>query len=162
MFCLTSGPIDSSALRAALENPACGACVEFEGLVRNHNEGRTVLRLEYEAYGALAVKEGEAIVREARAKFRIEEAACVHRTGMLEIGDMAVWVGVASAHRGEAFKACAWIIDTVKQRVPIWKREHYADGTDEWVNCAACAPGHDPAAAGLHDVPGSMDTDLGA
>ncbi|MCD6025470.1 MAG: molybdopterin-converting factor chain 2 [Fibrobacteria bacterium] len=162
MFRLTSEPIDSAGLRAALENPACGACVAFEGLVRNHNEGRTVLRLEYEAYGALAVKEGEAIVREARAKFRIEEAACVHRTGLLEIGDMAVWVGVASAHRGEAFKACAWIIDTVKQRVPIWKREHYADGTDQWVNCAACAPGHEHVAGPIPNDPGSMDADLGA
>jgi molybdopterin synthase catalytic subunit len=163
MFRLTSEPIDSAALRVDLENPACGACVSFEGLVRNHNEGRTVLRLEYEAYGALAVKEGEAIVREARARFRIEEAACVHRTGMLEIGDMAVWVGVSSAHRGAAFEACAWIIDAVKARVPIWKREHYADGTDEWVNCAACAdPAHDHAAKDFSGGPGSIDADLGA
>ena len=149
-FRLASEPINAAGLRAALENPACGACVTFEGLIRNHNEGRAVLRLEYEAYGALAVREGEAIVREARAKFRIEEAACVHRTGMLEIGEMAVWVGVSSAHRGEAFKACAYIIDTVKQRVPIWKREHYADGTDEWVNCAQCASPVDEHATHAH------------
>jgi molybdopterin synthase catalytic subunit len=138
-FRLTSETIDSIGLRAFLENPASGACVVFEGLIRNHNEGRAVLRLEYEAYGALAVKEGEAILREARERFHIKEAVCAHRTGLLEIGEMAVWVGVSSAHRGEAFKACAYIIDTVKQRVPIWKREHYADGTDEWVNCAQCA-----------------------
>jgi molybdopterin synthase catalytic subunit len=163
MFRLTSEPIDAAGLRAMLENPACGACVTFEGLVRNHNDGRTVLRLEYEAYGALALKEGESILRAARAKFRIEEAACVHRTGMLEIGDMAVWVGVSSAHRGEAFEACAWIIDTVKQRVPVWKREHYADGTDEWVNCAACAdPGHAHGDASQGGDPGSIDVDLGA
>jgi molybdopterin synthase catalytic subunit len=159
LFRLTAETIDVAGLRASLENPACGACVAFEGLIRNHNEGRRVLRLEYEAYAALANKEGEAIVRDALAKFGIEEAVCVHRTGLLEIGEMAVWVGAASAHRGEAFKACSYIIDTVKQRVPIWKREHYADGTDEWVNCAACAPGHEhPPASG----PGSMDADLGA
>ena len=180
IFELTSETIDSIGLRASLENPTCGACVTFEGLIRNHNEGRKVLRLEYEAYGALANKEGEAIVREALKRFRIEEASCVHRTGLLEIGEMAVWVGVSSAHRGEAFKACSYIIDTVKQRVPIWKREHYADGTDEWVNCAACATPADasahehtadhPHARGtgigtlknLPNGPGSMDGDLGA
>jgi molybdopterin synthase catalytic subunit len=177
VFALTDTPIDATALRAALENPACGACVTFEGLIRNHNEGRAVNRLEYEAYGALAVKEGEAIVREALKRFRIEEAACVHRTGLLEIGEMAVWVGVSSAHRGEAFKACAYIIDTVKQRVPVWKREHYVDGTDEWVNCASCAtPGPEERAAdhphahgtgvgtlkNLPNGPGSVDADLGA
>jgi molybdopterin synthase catalytic subunit len=179
MFRLTSDPIDAVSLRVALENPACGACVTFEGLIRDHNEGRRVLRLEYEAYQALAVKEGEAIVREARARFGIEAAACVHRTGMLEIGEMAVWVGASSAHRGEAFKACAFIIDTVKQRVPIWKREHYADGTDEWVNCAACEVAGPDDSGGAHghshlpgtgrgtlknlpNGPGSMDADLGA
>ena len=176
MFRLTSETIDSIGLKASLENPACGACVTFEGLIRNHNEGRKVLRLEYESYAALAVKEGEAIVQEALKRFRIEEAACVHRTGLLEIGEMAVWVGVASAHRGEAFKACSYIIDTVKQRVPIWKREHYADGTDEWVNCAQCAdPVHEhtpdhPHAHGtgigtlknLPNGPDGMDSDLGA
>ena len=177
MFRLTPASIDAESLRAALENPACGACVTFEGLIRNHNEGRAVLRLEYEAYGALALKEGEAIVREARARFRIEEAACVHRTGLLEIGEMAVWVGVSSAHRGEAFKACAYIIDTVKQRVPIWKREHYADGSKEWVDCTCATPDSGAGAehAPLHahgtgkgtlktlpNGPGSMDADLGA
>jgi molybdopterin synthase catalytic subunit len=175
MFRLTAQAIDARALHAALENPACGACVTFEGLIRNHNEGRAVSRLEYEAYGALAVKEGEAIAREARARFRIEEAACVHRTGLLEIGEMAVWVGVSSAHRGEAFKACAYIIDTVKQRVPIWKREHYADGSAEWVDCTTCVAPDSETAAEPHvhgtgrgtlktlpNGPGSMDADLGA
>jgi molybdopterin synthase catalytic subunit len=177
-FRLTSTPIDAAGLRAALDNPTCGACVTFEGLIRNHNDGRSVLQLEYESYAALAVKEGEAIVRAAMEKFRIAEAACVHRTGLLQIGEMAVWVGVASAHRGEAFQACAYIIDTVKQRVPIWKREHYADGTDEWVNCAQCAPAHSGAShdhvhshahetgpgtlKGLPNGPGSLDADFGA
>jgi molybdopterin synthase catalytic subunit len=143
MFRLTNKPIDAAALRAELENAAAGACVAFEGIVRNHNDGRSVLRLEYEAYPALANKEGEDIVRAALEKFGILGAACVHRVGPLEIGGMAVWVGVAAAHRGAAFDACRYIIDEVKRRVPIWKREFYADGTVEWVGCAGCAqPDH--------------------
>jgi molybdopterin synthase catalytic subunit len=143
MFRLTDKPIDAAALRTALENEAAGACVTFEGIVRNHNDGRSVLRLEYEAYPALANKEGDEIVRAALERFQILDATCVHRVGALEIGGMAVWVGVVSAHRGAAFDACRYIIDTVKQRVPIWKREFYADGTVEWVGCAGCAdPGH--------------------
>lgn len=138
MFRLTDKPIDPAALRVELENDSAGACVTFEGIVRNHNDGRSVLRLEYEAYPALANKEGEEIVSAALERFDILGATCVHRTGALEIGGMAVWVGVASAHRGAAFEACRYIIDTVKQRVPIWKREFYADGTVEWVGCAGC------------------------
>jgi molybdopterin synthase catalytic subunit len=138
-FSLSSAPIDAVRLRALLENRAAGACVTFEGIVRDHNDGRSVLRLEYEAYPALALKEGEAILAAARARFEILGALCVHRTGPLEIGGMAVWVGVAAAHRGAAFDACRFVIDEVKKRVPIWKREFYADGKIEWVNCAACA-----------------------
>ena len=137
-FFLSSEPLDTAALRAALENPACGAVVAFEGLVRDHNDGRAVRRLEYEAYPALAVTEGAAILREARERFGVPDIRCAHRTGLLEIGDMAVWVGVASGHRGEAFAACRYVIDEVKRRVPVWKREHYVDGTDDWVNCAGC------------------------
>lgn len=144
MFRLTDKPIDAATLRAELENDAAGASVTFEGIVRNHNDGRSVLRLEYEAYLALANNEGEEIVRAAREKFDILGATCVHRTGGLAIGDMAVWVGVAAAHRGEAFDACRYIIDTVKHRVPIWKREFYTDGSVEWVGCA----GYDSPHAG--------------
>jgi molybdopterin synthase catalytic subunit len=147
-FRLSSVPIDGAALRAALENSAAGACVMFEGVVRDHNDGRSVLRLEYEAYPALALREGEAILREAGERFNILGASCVHRAGALEIGGMAVWVGVVAAHRGEAFDACRYIIDTVKQRVPIWKREFYADGTVEWVGCAGCDVVKKPAGNG--------------
>jgi molybdopterin synthase catalytic subunit len=142
MFRLTSAPIDAAALRAELDNAACGGVVIFEGIVRDHNDGRRVLRLEYEAYEALALKEGAAILDEAVRDAGVAAAVCVHRLGPLAIGDAAVWVGVASAHRGEAFDACRRIIDEVKRRVPIWKREFYADGTESWVNCAAC---EDPA-----------------
>jgi molybdopterin synthase catalytic subunit len=98
-----------------------------------------VTRLEYEAFEALADKEGERIVREAIERFGITKAACVHRIGALAIGDLAVWVGVSSRHRAEAFAACRYIIDEVKHRVPIWKKEHYANGDSGWVNCERCA-----------------------
>jgi len=107
--------------------------------VRNHNEGHEVTRLEYEAFEALAIKEGERIINEATQKFGVLKAACVHRVGELGIGDVAVWVGVSSAHRGEAFDACRYIIDAVKHRLPIWKKEHYVNGDSGWVNCERCA-----------------------
>lgn len=139
MFILSATPIDPEAFKRTLAHPAAGGYASFEGWVRNHNEGRAVARLEYEAYDALAVKEGERILAEAREKFAIEGAACVHRTGLLEIGEQAVWVGAAAAHRGEAFAACRYVIDQVKIRVPIWKKEHYVDGDSGWVNCQHCA-----------------------
>ena len=93
--------------------------------------------------------EGEKVIAEARAKFAILHAHCVHRTGMLEIGECAVWVGVSSAHRDEAFIACRYIIDQVKVRLPIWKKEHYADGNSGWVNCERCAEHAHPSAVSL-------------
>ncbi len=134
-FRFSDTPINSHALQATLNHPTAGGYVAFEGWVRNHNEGQPVLRLEYEAYPELAISEGQKIIDAALQKFSITGAACVHRVGLLEIGDMAVWVGVAAAHRGAAFDACRYIIDEVKQRVPIWKKEHYASGDSGWVNC---------------------------
>ena len=119
--------------------PDCGGYVTFEGWVRNRNEGQDVHALEYQAYEQLAVKEGNRIIAEAAEKFPITKAVCVHRVGALEIGDLAVWVAVSSGHRDEAFKACRYIIDEVKHRVPIWKKEHYTNGDSGWVNCEACA-----------------------
>jgi adenylyltransferase/sulfurtransferase len=145
-FSFSSGPLEPGRYREALEDRAAGGFASFEGWVRDHNEGRTVQRLEYEAFEALAVKEGERIVAEAVARFGVTHAACVHRVGPLAIGELAVWVGVSSAHRGEAFAACRYIIDEVKHRVPIWKKEHYTDGDSGWVNCERCA-----AAAHDHD-----------
>ncbi|MGC3982028.1 MAG: molybdenum cofactor biosynthesis protein MoaE [Steroidobacteraceae bacterium] len=136
-FNFTDVRIDNQALQVTLNHPTAGGFVAFEGWVRNHNEGQPVLRLEYEAFAELAVKEGQRIVDEALKKFGITGAVCVHRVGLLEIGDMAVWVGVAAAHRGAAFDACRYIIDEVKQRVPIWKKEHYASGDSGWINCEA-------------------------
>jgi molybdopterin/thiamine biosynthesis adenylyltransferase/molybdopterin synthase catalytic subunit len=152
-FSFTREKIDESALRRQLFDPAAGGYTSFEGWVRDHNEGFAVRHLEYEAFEPLAVKEGERIVAEAIARFGIEHAACVHRIGDLAIGDMAVWVGVSAGHRAEAFLACRYIIDEVKHRVPIWKKEHYQNGDSGWVNCERCAA---PAAdhttyAGTHE-----------
>jgi molybdopterin synthase catalytic subunit len=134
-FRFSDTAIDSQSLQTTLNHPTAGGFVAFEGWVRNHNEGQPVLRLEYEAFAELAIKEGQRIIDEALEQFAITGAVCVHRVGLLEIGDMAVWVGVAAAHRGAAFDACRHIIDEVKLRVPIWKKEHYASGDSGWVNC---------------------------
>lgn len=133
-FRLSDTPIDVGNERGALDHAAAGACVSFEGWVRNHNEGRAVQRLDYQAYAALAASEGEAILTEAIARFQVREARCIHRVGSLAIGDLAVWAGVSADHRDAAFAACRWIIDEVKHRVPIWKNEHYADGESGWLH----------------------------
>ncbi len=141
-FTIANGPIDQDALRRVVEDVRCGAAVFFEGRVRNHNEGRSVLRLEYEVYEPLAVSEGQRIIGEARERWPILGAVGVHRAGLLELGDVAVVVGVVSPHRDEAFQAARYIIDEAKARLPIWKREHYEDGDAHWVNCRRCAAAH--------------------
>lgn len=133
-FALAAAPLDPQALQAALRDDRAGACASFEGWVRDHNEGRAVDGLRYEAYVELAEREGAAILAEARARFDILGARCVHRIGELAIGELAVWVGVSAAHRDAAFAACRWIIDEVKARVPIWKHERYAEGDAGWLH----------------------------
>ncbi len=133
-FRLSDVMIDVGTERRALDHAAAGACVGFEGWVRNHNDGRAVLQLGYQAYAPLAESEGEAILAEAMTRFQLREACCIHRVGLLAIGDLAVWVGVSADHRDAAFSACRWIIDEVKLRVPIWKNEHYADGESGWLH----------------------------
>ncbi len=120
-----------------------GAYSAFEGWVRNHHLGKGVVSLEYEAYEALAVKEGDRILREAVKRYGIQQARCVHRIGHLYPGDLAVWVGVTAVHRSAAFDACRYIIDQVKARVPIWKHEFYEDGSHEWVDPTDCRCGSD-------------------
>lgn len=134
-FALTDAAIDPQPLQAGLEHPAAGALATFEGCVRNHADGRAVHLLEYQVYPELAQAEGERVVAEAVSRYDIIGAHCTHRSGILHIGDIAVWVGVAAAHRGAAFDACRYIIDEIKQRLPIWKRETYAEGDSGWVNC---------------------------
>lgn len=138
-FSVSNVAIDVAATRQAVADHACGALAVFEGWVRNHNEGRQVARLEYEVYRPLAEKEGARIIDEAIEKFGVSDALCIHREGLLELGDCAVIVCVSSPHRGEAFDACRYIIDQAKIRLPIWKKEHYLSGTSEWVNCEHCA-----------------------
>jgi molybdopterin synthase catalytic subunit len=134
MFLLSESRIDLDSEKRALENIAAGACVTFEGWVRNHNEGRDVLRLDYQAFAPLALKEGTDILAEAAVRYPIRAARAIHRTGSLALGELAVWIGVSADHRGAAFDACRWIIDEIKLRVPIWKNEHYADGESGWLH----------------------------
>ena len=134
MFRLSENPIDAATLTRELAQAGAGACATFEGWGRDHNEGRAVLRLGYQAYAPLAKTEGERILEEARKKFAIMDVRCAHRVGTLEIGELAVWVGVSAAHRAAAFDACRYVIDEVKRRVPIWKNEHYADGESGWLH----------------------------
>lgn len=136
MFRIASSVIDPAALQRQLTDARSGACVTFKGWVRDRNEGQPVNSLEYEAYAPLAEKEGERILAEARAKFALVGAQAVHRIGHLQLGDIAVWVGVTAEHRGAAFDACRYIIDEAKARLPIWKKEHYASGATAWINCA--------------------------
>jgi molybdopterin synthase catalytic subunit len=143
-FRFTETAIDTIQARSELLDSGAGGYASFEGWVRDHNEGQEVVGLEYEAFQELAVKEGERIVAEAFVRFPVKHALCIHRVGALGLSDMAVWVGVSSAHRGEAFDACRFIIDEVKHRLPIWKKEHYRSGDSGWVNCERCsaAPDH--------------------
>ena len=134
MFQITSNIIDPASIRDQVLDPAAGGFCSFEGWVRDHHEGRPVLKLEYEAYQALAEKEGARIIDEAMQRFGILHAACVHRVGRLELAELAVWVGVTAGHRDAAFAACRWIIDEVKSRVPIWKHERYAEGDATWLH----------------------------
>jgi molybdopterin synthase catalytic subunit len=133
---IASDPIDHAALLASVEAPERGGVASFVGLVRDHHEGRPVLRLDYSAYGEMAEAECGRIVAEAEARWRVA-VALQHRVGSLAIGDTAVAVVAASAHREEAFAACRYVIEEVKRRVPVWKREFYADGTVAWVDPTA-------------------------
>ena len=139
MFSVSDTPIDVAAARKSVADQHCGALVVFEGWIRDHNEGQEVERLEYEVYRPVAEKEGVKIINEALARFSISHAMCIHREGLLELGECAVIVCVSSAHRGAAFDACRYIIDEAKTRLPIWKKEHYVTGVSEWVNCEQCA-----------------------
>ena len=139
-FILYDRQIQPEPLRATLLHPQAGAFASFEGWVRDHNDGRAVAGLRYEAYAALATSEGERVVQEALAKFAILDARCAHRIGGLAIGELAVWVGVGAAHRGAAFDACRYIIDEIKWRLPIWKHEQYREGDAGWLHHASQRP----------------------
>ncbi|MBK22841.1 MAG: hypothetical protein CME70_02455 [Halobacteriovorax sp.] len=139
MFEISKIKLNHEELAAKLNNPKAGAMVFFDGRVRNHNDGQNVNSLEYQCYEEMALKEGKKIVEEALRKFEVHDAFCVHREGHLKIEEVAVWVGVCSSHRREAFEACQYIIDEVKDRVPMWKKEHYVEGQAVWVECHRCS-----------------------
>jgi len=125
--------ISTQAELDRLKLPQDGAAVVFEGVVRNNTRGRRTLYLDYEAYEAMALKQMEALAQKARSQFAVRDVAIVHRLGRLQIGETSVLIVVASAHRGPAFEACRWIIDTLKTKVPIWKKEYFEDGA-VWAN----------------------------
>ena len=126
---LVRGRIERAEVVRSFVQPEDGALVVFEGTARNNTRGRRTLYLDYEAYESMAARELEKLAVEAQRKFAVREVAVVHRLGRVEIGETSVLIAVASAHRAAAFDACRWIIDTLKRTVPIWKKEHFADGS---------------------------------
>ena len=120
--------IDVPSIREQLEHPEDGAALLFEGVVRNNTRGRRTLYLDYEAYETMSLNEMEKLAQAALERFKVRDVMLVHRLGRLEIGETSVLIAVASAHRGAAFDACRWLIDTLKKTVPIWKKEHFEDG----------------------------------
>ncbi len=125
---LVREPIDAAAVGRAVKAGADGALCVFDGVVRNNTRGRPTLHLDYEAYDEMALRQMHLLRTEAIEHFEVREVAIVHRLGRLVVGETSVLIAVASAHRGAAFDACRWVIDTLKKTVPIWKREQFADG----------------------------------
>ena len=133
MIFITEEPVVIAPLMAAVDHPSCGAVVNFVGVVRNQHQGRAVDHLEYEAYEPMAIAKIEEILGEVKDRWGIDRCAVTHRVGWLEIGDTAVAIAVAAPHRAEAFEACKYIMDRIKEDVPIFKKETWADGGSEWV-----------------------------
>jgi molybdopterin synthase catalytic subunit len=134
MFILQENPIDPLLARNMCRNPANGAMVSFEGMVRaDKTNNSSVSELLYIAEGPSVLQEGEKIIKEALAVFAITEAVCIQRTGKLKATEIAVWIGVWAPHRDEAFKGCRYIIEEIKKRLLIWKKEFYADGSSQWI-----------------------------
>lgn len=135
MFSISTSPLLTDELSKSLIHDSAGALVVFEGWVRNHNQGKNVKSLEYQIYHELALKEGEKILTEAVEKFNLHGARAVHREGHLYLHECAIWIGATSSHRDDAFKATRYIIDEIKHRLPVWKKEHYQDEEPSWVFC---------------------------
>lgn len=133
MITITSDPIDVALAMKDIQSEQAGAIDLFLGVVRDNTQERSVDRLEYEAYDRMAISEMQKIADSAHKQWPILRYTIIHRKGTLQIGEIAVLIGVATAHRADAFEACRYIIDTIKQTVPIWKKEVFTDG-EEWVN----------------------------
>ena len=134
MILLTTEPIDYAALTEEVRRKDCGAVVTFLGTVRDLTDDRVTIALDYEAYPAMAEKKMAEIERETRQRWPVGEMAMVHRLGHLDVGEVSVAVSVSCPHRGQAFEACRFAIDRLKELVPIWKKENWADGSTEWVH----------------------------
>ena len=143
MIQLTNNPIDFAALTEAVRSSAAGAVVLFLGTVREMTDGRQTIALDYEAFPRMAEAKLEELLVEARNKWPIVKAGIAHRLGRLELGDVSVAVAVSTPHRDQAFEAGRHLIDRLKEVVPIWKKENWADGSTEWVH-----PGSEPSPAG--------------
>ncbi len=132
MFRLIRAPIDVQEIAGSLQKPEDGAVVVFEGVVRNNSQDKAVRFLEYDAYESMALKKIEEIGEQAKSQFAIRDIAIVHRLGHMDVGECSVAIVVTSGHRGPAFEACRFAIDTIKEIVPIWKKEFYEDG-EVWI-----------------------------
>ena len=134
MFKIVKRKIDIKNLSKDMRQSTAGAYVSFEGWVRNHNIGKVVKSLSYDGEESIANSEGNKILREALIKYKISGVESQHRIGDLDVGDCAVWIGVTADHRCDAFEACSYIIEELKNRLPIWKKEHYSDSSFKWIN----------------------------
>lgn len=146
--------IDTRTVVNDLKHPEDGACVVFEGIVRNHTRGRRALYLDYEAYEEMALKQMEQLVAQARVKYEIRDAVVIHRLGRLEVGETSVLLVVCSAHRAAAFEANRWLIDSLKRTVPIWKKEYFEDGA-VWADGEPFPPEVSPTPSSRGERPAS-------
>ena len=142
MIKLVDQPIDTSQLLSQVTSKSAGAVVLFLGITREFTHGRQTVHLEYQAYGEMALRELEKLQDEARHRWPLTECAIVHRVGPVPLSEVSVAIACSAPHREQAFAAAKWLIDTLKQQVPIWKEEHWADGTREWIH-----PGMNPSPA---------------
>lgn len=138
-FSITFAPLSLTEVYALADDPANGAVVVMSGTVRNQTDGKSVVALEYQAYEPMALRVFEAIASDIRKRWPdVNRVVIHHRTGRLQIGEISVGVAVGCPHRSEAFEACKYAIDTLKHNAPIWKKEHWADGSSSWVSIGAC------------------------
>ncbi len=145
---ITTKPIIPEAFFALKPLPSCGALATFFGLVRDHNAGRVVKNLRYDCYFSMANRQIGRLRDHALREWSLSDARILHRVGLLEVGDIAVAIVASSSHRAEAFEACRFLIESIKTKVPIWKKEFFLDGSSEWVRCGhleeeACIPSQD-------------------
>jgi molybdopterin synthase catalytic subunit len=138
-FAITFAPLSLEEVYALADDPANGAVVVMSGMVRNNTDGKSVVALEYQAYEPMALQVFQQIAAEIRQRWvEVTHVVIHHRTGKLSIGEISVLVAIGCPHRTEAFEACKYAIDTLKHNAPIWKKEHWEDGSTSWVSIGAC------------------------